>query len=314
VFVEFAESIEDQPPILGRHAGGIAEVQHRVAAGTKPHTLMLRREEARAPQVCHQRLASLVFRDEHYEGRQIVVAAAESVIEPRADARSTGNLRSRLHERRPRSVIDRLGVHRADDAEFVGHFRRVRQQLAERLTGLTMLLELERRTRQRDRTLAGRHPGEPLCAAHRIGKLSAVVLHELRLGVKEIKLRGRAGLEQVDHAFGLGREVVSAESVLLAGHFLSHRRLAEQVGERHSAETQAESVQTFAAAEVEPRFSARATWMEMIHAGVYIVMGGCVVFCDDLGHQPGCSQAAGLILRFGRATSSLRSRRSLSEH
>jgi hypothetical protein len=31
----------------------------------------------------------------------------------------------------------------------------------------------------------------------------------------------------------------------------------------------------------------------------YIVMGGCVVFCDDLGHQPGCSKAAGLILRFG---------------
>ena len=49
--------------------------------------------------------------------------------------------------------------------------------------------------------------GEPLALADRVGQVLAALLRQLRLVVEEVHLRRRAGLEQVDDALRLRREV-----------------------------------------------------------------------------------------------------------
>ena len=130
-----------------------------------------------------------------------------------------------LEERDRRVVIDRLGVHRLDEAELVGDLRRVRQQLADPGAGLAVLRELEHRRRDRETGLRRGHAGEPLAHADRVGQLGAAQLRQLRLVVEQIHLRRRAGLEQIDHALRLGREVRQTRQSAVAAR---RRRLREQ--------------------------------------------------------------------------------------
>ena len=78
---------------------GIAEVEHRVLAAAELHALVLRRQEAAAPEPRVQRLIDLAGRDQHDERRQVLVVAAEAVVNPRAHARPAGDLRAGLEER-----------------------------------------------------------------------------------------------------------------------------------------------------------------------------------------------------------------------
>ena len=75
---------------------------------------------------------------------------------------------------------------------------------------ISAAIELEDRRRGGKLRLVGRHAGEPLAHADRIRQLRAAQLREVRLVVEQIELRGRAVLEQVDDALGLGREVRQA--------------------------------------------------------------------------------------------------------
>ena len=87
------------------------------------HALVLRRQEAAAPQPVVERLVGRVagaLRDQHDERGQVLVLAAEAVAEPGADARPAGELGAGLEEGDRRVVVDRLGVHRLDEAELVG--------------------------------------------------------------------------------------------------------------------------------------------------------------------------------------------------
>ena len=188
-------------------AGGVAEVQHGVLAGAELHALVLRRQEAAAPQAGVERLVDLARRDEHDERRQVLVVAAEAVVQPRAHARPAGDLRAGLEERDRRVVVDRLGVHRADEAEVVDDLGGVRQQLADPRAACAVLREFEERAGQRQRRLVARHAGEPLALAHGVGQLLAVPLVEQRLVVEHLQLRRPAGHEQVDDALRLGGEV-----------------------------------------------------------------------------------------------------------
>ena len=104
---------------------------------------------------------------------------------------------SGLHERHARIVVDRLGVHRAHDGDVVGNGSDVRKQFGDLRAALPMTLELE----------AGSHAVEGL--SHELGdalSLGETLRHGLAVHldqpgfvVEQIELRGRAGLEQVDH-------------------------------------------------------------------------------------------------------------------
>jgi protein-disulfide isomerase-like protein with CxxC motif len=55
-----------------------------------------------------------------------------------------------------------------------------------------------------------RHAGQALAAAHALGQLFAVELVQQRFVVEQIDLRRRAGLEKINDALGLGREIGKA--------------------------------------------------------------------------------------------------------
>ena len=130
VFVQLAEAVEREAAVLWRDAGGVIEIEDRIGTGAEAHALMFRGEKTGAPEVRHERLTFFILRNEHDEGREIGVGAAETVVEPRAETRAAGNLRTRLHERHAGAVVNRFGVHRANDAEVVGDFCGVREEFA----------------------------------------------------------------------------------------------------------------------------------------------------------------------------------------
>jgi hypothetical protein len=155
------------------HPGRIVEVQHRFAAGPEAHALIRRRQETAAPQAREERLVGvdrLRLREEHDEGRQVLVLAAEAVTEPRAHARASRLLEPRLDERNRGIVIDRLGVHRLDDGDVVDDLRRVRQELADPRARLPVLLEREQRLAHRQQRLPHRLR-DALALADRVGNL-----------------------------------------------------------------------------------------------------------------------------------------------
>jgi hypothetical protein len=59
------------------------------------------------------------LRDQHDEGRQVRVGAAEAVADPRAERRPARLLVAGLEERDARLVVDRVGVHRVHEAQLV---------------------------------------------------------------------------------------------------------------------------------------------------------------------------------------------------
>ena len=129
--VQRGECIELGAAIRARHAGGVVQIQNRVALAAQQNALMLRRHEARAPQSAKQTLLRVLRpRVHHHVVRQIFVHAAEAVAEPRAEARPTGDLAAGLDVRNRRVMINRLGKRRVHHAQILGHRRGVRQQLA----------------------------------------------------------------------------------------------------------------------------------------------------------------------------------------
>ena len=118
-----------------------------------------------------------------------------------------GLLRAGVDEGDAGIVVDRLGVHRADDADLVGDLRGVRQQVADPLAALAALFERGEAFADGEIFLAGGHAGDALALADGVGQILAVDFVEPGLVVEEIDVRGTAGLEQIDDALRLGREV-----------------------------------------------------------------------------------------------------------
>ena len=143
VLVQLPEAVEQLPAVFRRHSRRIVHVEHWVATGAEPHGLMLRREKPRAPEVAHQRLAALVFCDQHDERGEVFMVVAKAVVEPGADTRAARDLRTALHERHTRAMVDAFGVHRADEAEAVGDLRRVREKLRQPGAARAVLAERE---------------------------------------------------------------------------------------------------------------------------------------------------------------------------
>ena len=100
-------------------------------------------------------------------------------------------------------MVDRLGPEGFYEAEIIGDFRGVRQQLADPCAGLAVLGELKLRAGERQDCLISGHPGEPLAVADGIRERLAVELVELGLVVEKVVLGRAAGHEQVDDPFRL---------------------------------------------------------------------------------------------------------------
>ncbi|XAM01401.1 hypothetical protein OT109_08400 [Phycisphaeraceae bacterium D3-23] len=142
--------------------------------------------------------------------------AAQPIAHPRAHRRPAGLLVARLEEGDARLVVDRLGVHRLDDAQLLGARPGVGQQLTdvEALVRVVVVaVELEDRRRDGERGLARGHAGDALALVD-LGEgaqVLAAVFLQAGFVVEEVELRGRTHLVEEDDALGLGREVGRAQ-------------------------------------------------------------------------------------------------------
>ena len=248
LLVEAGHQVEHAAPVLAGDAVGIAQVEHRVAAGAEAAALVLARQEAASPEACAQCLhVAGALRDHHHEGRQVGVHAAEAVAHPAAEAGAAGLLGAGLEEGDAGLVVDGLRVHRMHEAEVLRHAAGVRDELGQHDAVLVVgvAVEAELAGRHREAALAARHGGDALAVADGIRQVLVEARQELRLVVVEVELAGRALHVEVDDALGLGREVGAGKRRgSRAGHCLScalrRGASAKETGKRRGTEPRAD--------------------------------------------------------------------------
>ena len=81
-------------------------------------------------------------------------------------------------------MVDRLRVHRPDDADIIRDPGSVRQQIADPCLRLSVLLEINKRTDQWERCLVGRHTRQPLGTTDGGWHLLPLHLPKLRFEIK----------------------------------------------------------------------------------------------------------------------------------
>jgi hypothetical protein len=111
-----------------------------------------------------------------------------------------------LEERDARLVVDRLGVHRVDEADLVRHRAGVRQQLGEphSVLAVGMPREAEHAGSDRKARLARGHARQPLTIAHGIRQILIKARAQPGLVVVQIEVARRTLHVHVDHALGFG--------------------------------------------------------------------------------------------------------------
>ena len=213
LIIERRDLVELFAADFARDALGVLQVEDAFALIAELNPLELGGEEACAPKAVVQRLVgrtAAAKRGHHHVSGQVGVLAAEAVSGPRADARAAGKLAARLHEGDGRVMVDRLRMHPADDAPFVRLGGDMRDQFAEPVARLAVLLELEDRRSDGEILLARRHRRQALALADRFRQVLAAHGHQLRLRIEEVHLGRGAGLEEVDDALRLRFEVREA--------------------------------------------------------------------------------------------------------
>ena len=179
---------------------GPVEVEDRRALGAEDRALVLGRHVAARPVLgAADRPAARVEHDD--EAGQVLVHAAQAVVDPRAEARAAGEDLARVHLQHRRAVDRRVGGHRVQEGDVIDARGQVREQVADPLAALAVLLELPLR------------PDDPalvlLAAAAEGLHLHGLAVQavQLRLVVERIDVAGPAVHEQEDHALRLGGEV-----------------------------------------------------------------------------------------------------------
>ena len=202
LLVELLDGVQDLAAAGDGVAGRVGKEQHRVAAGAELHALIDAWQEPRRP----ERRAGTADGTglEHDIGRQIVCGRAKPVNHPRTDAGPAAAAEAGVQEHLRRGMIDLLGVQRADDAQLVGNAGQVRQQFGDLLAALPVRAELVLAAGQRH--LAA-DESEALAAGQLLGAGFAVVFHQGRLRIEQVKLRRRADHVQVDDMLGPRSEV-----------------------------------------------------------------------------------------------------------
>ena len=139
---------------------------------------------------------------QHHERRQTLILAAEPIVDPRAHARASRELIAGLEQRDGRIVIDRLGMHAAQDAKLIGDLGGIRQAIAQPLPALAVLLEFVHRGSDRKAILIGDHASDALASKDRRGDVLIETIPDEGLVVEQVDLRGSAGLKKKNDALG----------------------------------------------------------------------------------------------------------------
>ncbi len=134
--------------------------------------------------------------------RQVLVFAAQSVTQPRAEARPNLPGIAAVHEHQRRLVIGHVGMHRTDHRDLVDRLGRAGKKVADLDPALAIAAEFEWRRE--------RGPSPPFGPQRAGGQFLAGVLGEHRLGIERIDVRWPAVHEQVDDVLCFGREMRSA--------------------------------------------------------------------------------------------------------
>ena len=206
-WIELLDGVDDVALAVGGRPAGTPQVEDRVALGVEPDALEPAGQEAAVPLPRGDRLglAEPARRGQDDEAGQVVALAAQAVGEPRAHRRPAGDGRAGVHEGVRRVVVDRLGHHRADDADVVGDRGQVREDRADLLAAGPQRWNGCWGAKQTSFWPWSWAIGMPL--GERLGHRLAVHLGQVGLVVERLQVRRAAGHVQVDDPLGLGGEV-----------------------------------------------------------------------------------------------------------
>ncbi len=183
---------------LGRHAGRILGVQHRVSGRAKLRALEPARQQAAGPLAAGDGLRlPAPFGSKHDEAGQVVRLGAQTVQHPRPHAGPARDECARVHEQVGRIMVDLLGVHRPDDAEVVGHSAEVREDRGDFLAAPAPPLERMLRPEAAERLAL--QLSDRLALGERRGHSLTVQLLQLRLVVEGFVMRRAARHVQLDN-------------------------------------------------------------------------------------------------------------------
>src|SRR5262249_19534685 len=130
-----------------RDAGRTAQVQNRLAAGTKRHTLIRRRQKTAAP-IEGAPTGTPRSRLQDHEARQALRLAADAVRHPGPDTGPAELRRTGVNEDFGWGMIEDVRCHRADDRQIIDDTRQMWQQIRDVGTALAMTREAARRPQQ----------------------------------------------------------------------------------------------------------------------------------------------------------------------
>ncbi len=125
--VEARQAIERTPLGLAIEPGRCVDVEDRIASWPKHDPRVGGRQEATAPQrfAAGERTA----RVHDHVARQIIVGAAQAIVQPRAHRRVPLQVVARLHHELTGVMVELRRVQRVDEADFVGVPCQIGQQV-----------------------------------------------------------------------------------------------------------------------------------------------------------------------------------------
>ena len=118
-----ATFMAEYAPPRRRGPGRIVQVKNRIPLAAELDALVLRGQEATAPEsvIKRLRLVEVVLAQQDDKGRQVLCFAPKAIAEPGPDAWPAGLLVAGLEEGYGRIVVDRLGIHRTHNADVIDH-------------------------------------------------------------------------------------------------------------------------------------------------------------------------------------------------
>src|SRR5260221_1789314 len=178
--IQRVQGVEPVTPPGTVQARRIFQIEDRFSTRAEFHALVATRQEPTPPEAREQ---ALIARSTAWNGNednerwQVFVFRSQTVIDPGAHAGPARLLTAGLEERDRGVVVDRFGMHRSNQADFVGNLLRVGQQIANPASTLSAVTEPEFAGRNGQTRLAGNHACDALPHSNRVRQ----VLIEARL-------------------------------------------------------------------------------------------------------------------------------------
>ena len=172
---------------------------------------MFRGQEAVAPVGIVENLAAggvLGYGGEHAKCREVVIHRSESVGQPRTDGGAAGELESGEEKVDGGCMVDLLGVHALDEAEFVGDFGGVGHEGTDGGTGFAVLLVWLDVREDLAFVRSGGHGGKAFALHVGLRDGLAVELGELGFVVEKLEMARCSVLKKIDDALGLGGDLL----------------------------------------------------------------------------------------------------------